>query len=912
MDRTQLLRIGVVAVAQELLSPERYDEARRAIETLPDALSPEAFWVGLGYLDAPSFAHVLDLLEGPPLDAPTQPYVDGPPPSLLRPPSSSRNRVLFDPYGGTDSGAMTRVVQLRDAVQIPAPPADRPTTSMGFEVEPTIARPSVKAPPPSTPEAAPMPPVLLPISTDPQRYRPERLLGTGGMGEVHESVDAVLGRRVALKRLRPEAREDNVAIAMLEREARVIGSLEHPNIIPVYDAGYLDETGPFYTMRLMERPSLEALLRKLRDGDPAASAEYTLGKLLRAFIQVCGAVDYAHSRRIIHCDLKPANILLGSFGEVLVVDWGMAHSPEESSAYQGGTPGYMAPEQFEGRSPDPRTDVYALGAILYEILTLRQAFAERPAGPLNQRRPVHPRSRAPERTIPDELADAALRAMELAPEARFPSASAFAAAIETFLEGTRERERREQRARELVEQGDLLADSYEELLESRPERVAEVNELHAGVAPWESSELKQALWDAEDRQTVLDALSIRSFQSAVSTYEQALDEVAGFEPALRGLARLYRAELRRAHERRDDFDRVYFEGLLKQVDPHAQGGARGSSLRLETVPEPAEIILGHVHEEGRRLVVSREESLGLTPLQVSDLSTGSYLLRLRRPGFIDLLCPILLRPGKELVMSIDLSGGVDPKPGEVFIPGGVALLGGDETNLRGRDLHEVDVPPFYIATFPVSFQEYFEFVAARYTIDPLDAPRYLPRNNDGSVYWVWTGSTLEPTSSLLRWSEDLEHLLSLPAFGVDISCALAYARWKSESTGRSYRLPTEDEWEKAARGTDGRRYPWGDRFDASFCKMRESRPEMPAPEPCGVFSPDISPYGVRDMAGGIAEWVLPTASAATGSLQQIASRGGAWCDWRVDCNLGARRAYFLEERSARVGFRLVREARGRG
>jgi serine/threonine-protein kinase len=259
-----------------------------------------------------------------------------------------------------------------------------------------------------------------------------------------------------------------------------------------------------------------------------------------------------------------------------------------------------------------------------------------------------------------------------------------------------------------------------------------------------------------------------------------------------------------------------------------------------------------------------------------------------------------------MALTVDLSGSINPKPGEVFIPGGVALLGGDETNLRGRDLHEIDVPPFYMATFPVSFQEYFEFLAAMFAIDPLAAPRFLPRNTDGSVYWVWTGENVEPTQGLLRWGEDHEYLLSLPAFGVDLGCAEAYARWKSESTGRRYRLPTEDEWEKAARGTDGRRYPWGDRFDASFCKMRESRPDLPAPEPCGTFPSDISPYGVRDMAGGIAEWVLPSAGDMS-LISQIASRGGAWCDWRVDCYLGARRAYFIEERSARVGFRLVRE-----
>ncbi|RYE93834.1 MAG: hypothetical protein EOO75_03480, partial [Myxococcales bacterium] len=732
-----------------------------------------------------------------------------------------------------------------------------------------------------------------------------------GMGEVHECADVVLGRRVAVKRLRGEAATDHLAVAMLEREARVIGSLEHPNIIPVYDAGYLDDTGPFYAMRMMERPSLEAALRKMREGDAPTLAEYTQNKLLRVFIQVCGAVDYAHSRGVIHCDLKPANILLGSFGEVLVVDWGMAHTAQEISAFQGGTPGYMAPEQFEGKAPDARTDVFALGAILYEILTLRPAFPDRPEGlqQMLQRRPVPPRDRAPERPMPDDLVEACLRALESDAAARFPSASAFGTAIETFLEGTRERERRERRAAELAEQGDLLADSYEDMLESRPERVAEMSELLASVPPWEAADQKQPLWDAEDRQAVLDALSIRTFQSSVAAYEQALDEVPSFAPANRGLARLYRAELRRAHERRDDFDRVYFEGLLRQVDPDSSGSLSSTSLRLLTNPDLVDVTLGHVQDVGRRLAVVREEPLGRSPVQADNLPTGSYILKLERPGFFEVLAPVLLRPGQMLEQMIDLRGANDLKPGEVFIAGGPALLGGDETNLRGRELHPVDVPSFHIATFPVSFQEYFEFLASLFQGDPAAAAPFLPMNTDGTGYWTWNGAGFEPTARLLRWGSDREQLLSLPAFGLSLPCAEAYARWKSESTGRHYRLPTEDEWEKAARGTDGRRYPWGDRFDAAFCKMRESRPDLPVPEPSGSFAHDVSPYGVRDMAGGIAEWVTPSASHPGAPSAQTATRGGAWCDWRVDCAVGARRSYFLEERSARIGFRLVREVR---
>jgi serine/threonine-protein kinase len=912
MASARIVRVGVVAHAMGLLDIERFAASMQILGPSPDpALALEEFWVQGAYLTAEQLSLVLDAIEGAPgSDRPTQPYVNGPPSAVPSSPLRLELPSLLDVPAGA-----TRVVRFDAAAGVSA---DR----SGFNV--TMARPA--GPPSSSkPESLPRPlPLLAGVPSSqgpgPERYPSGRVLGAGGMGQVFECVDNVLGRQVAVKRLRPEVVTDPVAIAMLEREARVIGSLEHPNIIPVYDAGYLDDSGPFYAMRLMERPSLEALLRKLREGDPEATAEFGLGRLLRAFIQVCQAVDYAHSRGIVHCDLKPSNILLGSFGEVLVVDWGLAHSPDESSAYRGGTPGYMAPEQFEPdtRPIDARTDVYALGAVLYEILTQRQAFPDQSSDPhaprtmvrmlSPRRRPVSPAIRAPERTIPEELAEASMKALEIDPEARYPTARALATDIELFIEGTKERERREQRARDLTEQGDSLADSYHELVESRPERVAETNDLRASISPWEDADLKQALWDAEDRQLVLDSLCIRTLQAAVSAYEQALDEVAGYAAARRGLARLYREELHRAHERRDDFDRVYFEGLMRQYEGDAAGSS-GGVIRLGVTPEPVEVTLCHVQENNRRLVIAREEPLGVSPIEVAGLATGSYIARLSRPGFFDVLCPLLLRPGQELSLVVDVRGASEMKPGEVFIPGGPALLGGDETNLNGRDLQEVDVPSFFISTFPVSFQEYLEFVAALFQADPASALDFVPCNTDGTFYWEWNGHEFEP-SRITRWGDDREVLLSLPAFGVDVACAEAYARWRSESTGRQYRLPTEWEWEKAARGTDGRRYPWGDRFDASFCKMRESRPGLPRPEPSGIFATDSSPYGVRDLAGGIAEWVLPPGHrSSVGVTTQLATRGGAWCDWRVDCYLGARRPYFVEERSARVGFRLVRDVR---
>jgi len=393
------------------------------------------------------------------------------------------------------------------------------------------------------------PPPILPHGTD--RYAEISVKGEGGMGAVIECQDKDLGRRVALKHLRPEFVGDKGAAAMLEREARVTGSLEHPNIVPVYDIGMSPKGGPYYVMRLVENPTLGEVLLKLGAGDPEATATYTHGRLLRHFIQICETVDYAHSRGVVHCDLKPANVLLGNFGEVLVLDWGLAYKPSEGTAYRGGTPGYMAPEQLERKGQiDARTDIYALGVILYEMLA-QGSFAEsslttilpRPApasknGRASSRDPRRPSTRAPDRKIAAELDDICAKALADDPAARFASARELAEAVAAFLEGTKERERKLLKADESCAEGDRLAESFLEFLESRPERAAEVTAMRAELAPWEPGEQKRALWDAEDRLAVTDALEVRTFQAAAAAYEQALEEHPGHPGARRGLARI--------------------------------------------------------------------------------------------------------------------------------------------------------------------------------------------------------------------------------------------------------------------------------------------------------------------------------------------------------------------------------------
>lgn len=248
----------------------------------------------------------------------------------------------------------------------------------------------------ATPEARPLPEIITTpqeSGTPAESYRIGPEIARGGMGQIRESEDIKLGRTVAIKILHEESGHDRTREARFLFEAKVLARLEHPNIVPIHDIVWEKGRPLFYSMKLVNGMTLQSILNDLRDQKPETLAEFPLAELLSIFQKVCDAMAFAHSRGIIHRDLKPENIMVGEFGEVLVMDWGIAKDlgspdvvsstsflPGKEDNFQAtlegdvmGTPQYMSPEQAEGKinELDARSDIYSLGAILYAILTLR-------------------------------------------------------------------------------------------------------------------------------------------------------------------------------------------------------------------------------------------------------------------------------------------------------------------------------------------------------------------------------------------------------------------------------------------------------------------------------------------------------------------------------------------------------------
>jgi len=304
------------------------------------------------------------------------------------------------------------------------------------------------------------------------RYEPIKLLGAGGMGEVLLVQDQDIARKVAVKRLLPDA-NDPISLARFVDEIRTVGRLEHPNIVPVHDVGVDDDGRYFFVMKYVEGETLEQIIRKLSMGDVEYHRIYTMERRVEIMISVLNALEYAHAHGVIHRDVKPANVMVGRYGEVVLMDWGiakpvdavrdMAKGPDATIGDENdrgrmymthvgslvGTPAYMSPEQARGdiAAIDKRSDLYSAAVMLHEFITLQHYLADetttegllaailtKEVGSVQEQHAC-PIQRG--HGMPPELMYVALKGMAKDPEKRaYATASAFVAELQRVLSGT--------------------------------------------------------------------------------------------------------------------------------------------------------------------------------------------------------------------------------------------------------------------------------------------------------------------------------------------------------------------------------------------------------------------------------------------------------------------------------------------
>lgn len=761
---------------------------------------------------------------------------------------------------------------------------------------------------------------------DAARYDVVGVIGAGGMGSVLRVRDQRTDRAVALKTLLPHLARSPQSLARFNAEAHTTARLEHPGIVPVYDLGTLPDGRPFYTMREVRGRLLASLVEEAwAHGRPDGP---TLRRLVELVRRAAEAVAYAHAHDVVHRDLKPQNVMIGPFGEVLVLDWGLVQLPDADDAdapdpsdlsglrtwvtRQGavtGTPHYLSPEQARGETDavGAPADVWAFGAILYEVLTGAPPYPDPPEAALQATRIGPP----PAPAGPPDLVALTVRCLAFRAEDRHPDAAALVEALGRWLDGA---SRREEALVLVARAGDLEAEEAGHRLVAARRR-ARATQLAAATPTWAAEGARRAIWTAEDEASAAEEAAALAEARRLEALHAALARSPDLPEVREALARYHLVRLREARAARSP-TATRHEHLLRA---HDQGRYRAwldgtSELSLVTDPPDAEVRVRGLAEQDRRRRPGPAVWEGRAPVAI-ELPRGSYLVELRAPGRAPLDLPVWLDPDDPwdsspmvgvppVPVRLPLPGELGPD--DVLVPAGWARLGPREDRTW--------VPGFVIRRHPVTHREYLAFLNDLVATGRADeAERRAPRERSARPDQpgpVCYGRDATGRYHLVADADGDVWDPEWPAFFVDWFGARAYAAWEAARTGQAWDLPLEAWWEKAARGADGRRYPWGDRPEVGFAAVRGSREGRPLPARVGDFPTDESPFGVRGLAGNVREWCRdvydPRATPATEALTERVLRGSAFFFGLLEAHV--RLPLAAGGRGDTIGFRLARPA----
>jgi serine/threonine-protein kinase len=700
-------------------------------------------------------------------------------------------------------------------------------------------------------------------------------LGRGGMGVVYRVRRDDLKREFALKvMLKPD---DSKAVERFLREARAAAALSsHPGIVAVHDVGEAEDGTLYLAMDRVKGLSLDLMIDEM--SLPPQEWARVVG-------HAAEAIHFAHIHGILHRDIKPGNILVdGESGRARVTDFGLAFRSDDTKLTNSGdivgTPAYMPPEQATGDPLDERADVWSLGATLYECLTGRPPFDGTTA--LNVLTAIM--TKEPKRMVglPRDLVAITMKCLEKDPDRRYPSALALVQDIGRFIDGKPVIAKpagvfdrlRKRVKRNPVAAGALVLATAATLAgggvvgfqhlqaKAQQEAVTQAfidagNTHHAAYQDAEGREREEnyiAAWSAY--QGAHRLLAKTPEHPAYGIAEKALADMAW--------GRLKTAEADGIHDEAARFE----NDLRKYGATHYAESLQGDGiLTLDTEPSGATVECFKYVDEGGRLVETPFMELGQTPLKGVSLPMGSYLLIIKSKGYRDTRYPVLIERLEKEVIEEPIPLYTDAQIGEdfIYVPGGESILGGDSKAFNASERKKQWVDGFLLAEHEVTFKDYSEFILdlIRRGTPVEEIQNRCPRN-PANRKWAWRieSGTIQ---NYVRGAGD-----STPMFGISWFHAKEYCDWLSKKIGRDISMPSGVEWERAARGADGRYFVWGDGFDESWVVCgKESGNNQPQNVMYGKH--DVSVFGIHDLAGGMSEWCRDEKYATSKIV-----RGGAW------------------------------------